>query len=158
MAEKFSTGHVNMLAEAVRTAYANCVIGLFDGVQPATSNDTEGSASLLGLVTLNGGAFTGGVSTNGLNFDAAVDGVLSKPSGSVWKCTGLAAAGTGGKTATWFRVYANAYTTGASTSALRFDGAIGTSTSAELRMTNPVIVQGVETTIASFTHTIPRAA
>ena len=158
MAEKFSTGHVNAVAEAVRTAYADCVIGIYSGVQPTTSNDTEGSAVLLGLVTLTGGAFTGGVSTNGLNFDAAVDGVLSKPSGSTWKFTGLAAAGENGTTATWFRVYDNDYTTGASTTAVRWDGAIGTSTSYELRMTNPLIVSGVETTVSSFTFTVPRTA
>lgn len=156
MAEKFSTGHVNMLAEAARTAYANCVIGVFNGVQPTTSNDSEGSAELLGLVTLNAGVFTPGQPTNGLNFSAAVDGVLSKAPGEIWKLVGLPAAGSSGKNATWFRVYTNAYVTGASSSALRWDGSISTASSAELRMTNPVIVEGVETTISSFTYTFPR--
>ena len=156
MAEKFSTGFANAIAENIRTGVLpNFVIGIYDGTQPAAANDTEGSANLLCLITLDGGAFTGGVSTNGLNFDTAVGGVLSKPSGAVWKGVGTAAAGTSGVTATWFRVYANDYTTGASTTAKRYDGAIGTSTSFELRMTNPVIVQDVETTISSFTLTVP---
>jgi hypothetical protein len=156
MAEKFSTGFVQSVAENIRTSILpNFVIGIYDGMQPATAYDSEGSANLLCLITKDGGAFTGGVATNGLNFDTAVGGVLSKPSGDVWKGVGTAAAGASGVTATWFRVYANDYTTGASTTAKRYDGAIGTSTSFELRMTNPVIVQDVETTISSFTLTVP---
>jgi len=156
MAEKFSTGHVNAAMDAIKAAYADFVIGIFSGTQPATANDTEGAGSLLCLVTLDGGAFEGGTATNGLNFDAAVDGVISKPSGVVWKGLGLAAAGVDGTTATWFRVYDNDYTTGASTTAPRWDGAIGTSTSFEMRMTNPVVVQDVETSIASFSLSLPR--
>jgi len=158
MAEKFSTGHVNAALAALKTAYANFVIALFDGTQPASANDSEGAANLLALITLDGGSFTGGVSTNGLNFDDPADGVLSKPAGTIWKGAGLSAAGTEGTTATWFRVYANDYTTGASTTAERWDGAIGTTTSYELRMTNPVVVQDVETTISAFNLTLPKTA
>lgn len=157
MAEKFSTGFVDVEASAVKTALADFVIGIYSGSQPASANDTEGSGSLLCLITLNGGAFTGGVSTNGLNFDGPSDGVLSKPSGATWSGNGLAAAGTG-TTATWFRVYPNAYTTGASTSAVRYDGAISTSSTAELQMTNTTVVQGVPVTINSFNLTIKKAA
>lgn len=155
MAEKFSTGMVNAIGEAIRTSLTDCVIGIFNGTQPANADATEGSANLLCLITLNGGAFTAGQAANGLEFGAASGGVISKPGGDVWKGTGLAAAGEGGTTATWFRVYANAYTTGASSSAVRYDGAIGTSASYELRMTNPVVVQGVETTISAFSLTVP---
>ena len=159
MAEKFSTGHVNAAMTTLQaTTYANCVIGLFDGTQPATANDSEGSANLLCLITLNGGPFEAGVATNGLNFSAPVDGVMSKPGGSVWKGTGLAAAGGAGTVPTWFRVYSNAYVTGASTTAARWDGAISSLSTAELRMTNPIIVTDVETTIASFSLTLPRTA
>lgn len=112
---------------------------------------------MLALITLAGGAFTGGVSTNGLNFDSPADGVLSKPSGDSWQGDGLAAAGTG-TTATWFRVYANAYTTGASTSAVRYDGAISTASSAELQMTNTTIVEDVPVVITAFNLTIPKSA
>jgi hypothetical protein len=78
MAERFSTTHANMLCEAVRTAYANGVLAIYGGAsQPADADDAE-AGTLLALITLSSGAFTGGVSTNGLNFDAASGGVLSK--------------------------------------------------------------------------------
>jgi len=158
MAEKFSTGYVNAQATATATALANCVIGIYGGTQPADANDSEAGAPLLALITLAGGDFTGGVSTNGLNFEGPADGVLSKPSAASWQGDGLAAAGTG-TTATWFRVYPNAYTTGSSTSAVRYDGAISTASTAELQMTNTTAVEDVPFIIASpFTLTVPRAA
>lgn len=157
MAEKFSTGFVNAEASAIDTALANFVIGIYSGTQPTTANDTEGAGNLLCLITLASGAFTAGVATNGLNFDGPTDGVLSKPSGATWSGLGLAAAGTG-TTATWFRVYPNAYTTGSSTSAVRYDGAITTSSTAELQMTNTTIVESVPVTINSFNLTIKRTS
>lgn len=157
MPERFSTGFVNAEAAALRTALANGVIGIYSGTQPATANDAEGAGSLLALITLNSGAFTGGVATNGLNFDAPVDGVLSKASGETWSGNGTAAAGAG-VAATWFRFYPNSYTTGSSTSAVRYDGAISTLSTAELQMTNTTIVQNVPVVINSFTLTIKKTA
>ena len=157
MAEKFSTGYVQAQATATNTALANFVIGIYGGTQPADANATEGSAPLLALITLAGGAFTGGVATNGLNFDSPADGVLSKPGAASWQGNGLAAAGTG-TTATWFRVYDNSYTTGADTSTARYDGAISTASSAELQMTNTTIVEDVPVVLTAFTLTIPKAA
>lgn len=157
MAEKFSTGDANARANAIKTAYANGVIGIFGGTQPATANDTEGSAPLLALITLNGGAFTAGVSTNGINLSDPVDGVLSKASGETWSGTGLAAAGTG-VTATWFRHYTNAYVTGASTTATRYDGAIGTTSAYEMQMTNTTVVQDVPVICNGYTRNIKRTA
>lgn len=105
-----------------RTLLANCVIGLFSSTQPDDADDAE-NATLLGLVTLDGGAFVGGVATNGLNFDATpvhdvlyTKTTLIKPVAATWKCVALANGTIG-----WARVYANAYTTGASTTAVRFD-------------------------------------
>ena len=158
MAEKFSTGYVQAQAAATNTALANFVIGIYGGTQPAAANDTEGAAPLLALITLAGGAFTGGVSTNGLNWDSPADGVLTKPSAADWQGDGTVAAGTG-TTATWFRVYDNSYTTGADTTSVRYDGAISTAESAELRMTNTTIVQNVPVVIANpFTLTSPKSA
>lgn len=157
MAEKFSTGDVQAAATALKTAYANGVIGIYGGTQPATANDSEGAAPLLCLITLDAGAFTGGVATNGINFDDPVDGVLSKEPLEVWKGLGLAAASTG-TTATWFRHYPNAYTTGASTSAARYDGAITTASTAELQMTNTTIVENVPVEISTYTRTVKRTA
>lgn len=153
MAEKFSTGFVNAEAAAIRTALANGVIGIYSGTQPATANDTEGAAVLLMRITLNGGAFTPGSATNGINFDAPVDGVLSKAAAETWSGTGLADG-----TATWFRFYSNAMTTGASTTAVRYDGAISTASTAELQMTNTIVVTGVPGTVSTFTLTLKKSA
>jgi hypothetical protein len=151
MAEKFSTGHAQAICTALRTAYTNGILCLFNGTQPADVNDTEGAGTLLARITLNSGAFTAGNATNGINFDAPSAGVLSKAVAEVWSGLGLA-----NGTATWFRFYANAYTTGASTTAVRFDGAISTSASAELQLTVTAIVTGVPVVIDTFTLTPPR--
>lgn len=155
MAEKFSTGHAQAVCAAVRTAYTNGVLALFSGAQPADCNDTEGAGSLLALITVGSGAFVAGQPGNGLNFDAPVAGVLSKAAAETWSGNGLAAAGTG-TVATWFRFYANAYVTGASTAAVRFDGAISTASTAELQLSVTTIVEGVPVIINTFTYTPPR--
>lgn len=156
MAERLSTGHVNSQLDKTRTDYANGILCIFGGAsQPATANDAE-TGTLLCKITLNSGAFTGGVSTNGINFGAPVDGVLSKAAAETWSGVGLAAAGTG-TVATYYRFYANDYTTGPSTTAKRFDGAISTSSSAELQMSVTTIVEGVTVTVNTFTFTQPKA-
>ena len=156
MAERFSISHANMLCTAVRTAYANGVLAIYGGAsQPADAEDTE-AGTLLALITLASGAFTPGVATNGLNFDAPSAGVLSKAVAETWSGNGLAAAGTG-TTATYFRFYANDYDTGASPTGLRFDGAIGTTSTAELQMSVTTIVEGAPVVINTFVYTPPRA-
>ena len=157
MAERLSTGFVNatQITGSTLATMANGVIGILSGTQPADANDTE-SGSLLMLLTLNSGAFTGGVATNGLNMDAVVAGVLYKAAAEVWSGVGLAAAGTG-TTATWYRWYDNAYTTGASTTAVRVDGAIGTTSAYEMRMANTTIVEDGPSTVSTFTYTRPRS-
>lgn len=156
MAERFSTGHADMICDAVKAAYANFVIGIFGGAsQPADSNDVE-TGTLLALITLNSGAFTAGVATNGLNWDTPASGSLAKPAADTWSGVGLAAAGTG-TAATYYRIYDNAYVTGASTTAVRNDGAISTASTAELQMGITTIVEGAPVVINSFTYTPPRA-
>ena len=156
MAERFTTTHADMICTAVKTAYANGVLAIYGGAsQPADANDTE-AGTLLALITVASGAFTPGVSTNGLNFDAPASGVLSKASAETWSGVGLAAAGTG-TTATYFRFYDNDMDTGASPTGLRFDGAIGTTSTAELQMSVTTIVSGAPVVINSFTYTPPRA-
>ena len=57
-------------------------------------------------------------------------------------------------TAGWFRFYANDLTTGASSTAARFDGSVSTS-GAQLNMSSTAITAGATTTIDSFTVTMP---
>lgn len=158
MAEKFSTGDANIRATAIQTGYANGVIGIFSGTQPATANDSEGAAVLLALITRGSGAFTAGVATNGINLSVPADGVLSKASGETWSGLGTAAAGALGTDATWFRHYSNGYVTGASTTALRYDGAIGTVSTYEMQLSNTKIVADIPVIVTGYTRTIKRTA
>lgn len=152
MALRLSTGLRNALLGTgnLKTAMANGVIRVFSGVQPSSADNAE-AATLLLEITVSSGAFTAGVATNGLNFDAPSEGVLPKAAAEAW--SGVAVA-TG--TAGWYRFYANDLTTGASTSAVRFDGSVSTS-GAQLNMSSTAITSGATTTIDSFVITMPAA-
>ena len=154
MSESFSTGHANMICEAFKAAYANCVIGIFGGsAKPADCNSAE-TGTLLALITLNGGAFTAGNALNGLNFGTVANGSLPKAS-EAWIGNGLAAAGAG-TAATYYRMYSNAYITGASTTAVRHDGDCSVDSSGELQMGSLTVVNGSPVVINTFTYTPPR--
>jgi hypothetical protein len=161
MALRLSTGfaHATNVIGDTKTVMAEGVIAIFDGTQPADADLTEAGYNLLMYLTLDGNAFTpgGGAGCNGLNMDVDVAGVLSKAVAEVWSGVGLAAAGTGGTTAVWFRWYDSSHTTGASTSAIRVDGSIGTTTLYQMRMSNTTIVTGGPSVVSSFTYTRPRA-
>jgi hypothetical protein len=129
--------------------FRNGVMKIFPGTQPADADTTEGVTELV-EISLNSGTFVVG-GENGINFGAAVAGVLGKASDEVW--SGVA---TGTNTAGWFRFYDKNRTTGASTTAIRFDGAIAQS-SAQLNMSNTSIVSAGTTTIDSVALTIPTA-
>lgn len=152
MAERLSTGFVNAVnaTGSVKSVMADGVIYIYSGTQPATADAVE-SGTLLMVITVNAGAFTPGSATNGLEMGTSTDGVLSKAAGETWKGVGLAAAGTG-TTAGWYRWYSNARTQGASTSAIRVDGAIGTTSSYEMQLTNNVIVEGGELILQTFNY------
>ena len=158
MSERFSTGLRNYIATigSLKAALADGVIAIYAGSQPATADAAE-TGTLLMLLTLSSGAFTPGVATNGINMGDVASGVLSKEALEVWSGLGLAAAGTG-TTAGWFRHYANDMVTGISTTAKRFDGAIGTSTSYEMRMSNTTIVEDGPSTVSTYTITIPASS
>ena len=127
------------------------VIEVYTGSQPSTADLAESGTKLL-RITLNSGAFTPGTATNGLNLADAVSGVTEKESGEVWSGVGL-----DDGTAGWFRYYANAYVTGASTTAARFDGVCGVGTG-ELRMSSLTIATSATTTVDSGSITQPASA
>jgi len=156
MAERLSTGFVDAVnaVGSVKSVMANGVIHGYSGPQPATADAAE-SGDLLIIYTKDSGAFTPGVSTNGLNMGVSTDGVLAKDTTEVWSGVGLAAAGTGTAVG-HFRWYDNSVTTGASTTAVRIDGAIGTSSSYEIQMSNTTIVEDGPSTITSFTYAPPK--
>jgi len=158
MAERLSTGFANALnvTGCVKDIMVNGVIGIYGGAsQPATADAVE-TGTLLMLLTLSSGAFTAGVATNGLNMGTSTDGVLAKAAGETWSGVGLAAAGAG-TVATYFRWYDNDYVTGASTSAIRVDGAIGTSSTYEMQMSNTTIVEAVAAVVQTFNYTTTKA-
>lgn len=145
------------LSTALRTAmagstgfaatFANGVIEIYTGTQPATA-DAAVTGTLLGTVTLNSGAFTPGVSTNGLTFASAASGAVSKS--GVWSFNGIAAG-----TAGWFRLKGNAVDAGGvSTSLPRLDGSVATS-GADLNLSNIAIAVSAPNTVDTFTFTIP---
>ena len=128
--------------------FRNCVIRVYSGAQPSDADSAE-TGTLLVTITESGGAFSGGSADNGLNFGEVSAGVLSMESGETWQGTGLAAG-----TAGWFRCYANAYTTGASSSAIRFDGSVASSGS-QFNMSNTTVVVGGTNTVDSVAITMP---
>ena len=160
MAVKISTGLAQKLmsraAGSVAGAgfsdiFANGVLRLFGGTRPTDADSDESGNTLLLEITLQAGSFTPGSPTNGLNFkDDAVAGTISKVDSETWEGLGLADG-----TATWYRFYANDMATGSSTTAVRFDGDVGTS--ADLNMVNTGIVNGASTVISSFSMTLPLA-
>lgn len=149
MTVRLSTGLRNNLASTTgfSSTFANGIIEIYSGTQPANA-DAAVTGTLLGTVTLASGAFTAGVSTNGLTFAAASGGAVSKS--GTWSFNGVAAG-----TAGWFRLKGNGVDAGAiSTTLPRLDGSIATS-GADMNLSNITIAIGAPNTIDSFTFTIP---
>lgn len=131
------------------TTFLNGIISIYSGPQPLTA-DSAASGTLLGTVTVDGGAFVAGTATNGLEFDAPVAGVVSKVAADAWRFTGLADG-----TAGWFRLKGNAADNDlASTILPRLDGSIGVS-GADLNLSNIAITTGSPNSIDTFSFTIP---
>lgn len=157
MAERLSTG----LADAINTVGSVKdimdlgVIEIRSGSQPASADDAE-EGVLLMLLTVDSLAFTPGTGVNGLSMGTSVDGVLGKAA-ETWSGVGLAAAGSGGLVAGHFRWYDKNYTKGASTTAVRMDGAIGASAAYELQMSNTTIVEAVAAVVQTFNYTTTRS-
>ncbi len=154
MALKFSTGLKHQLLNAIKGAVTttasleNGIIWVYSGSQPADADSAATGVALL-KITVGSGAFAHGTSTNGLNFNAAAAGVLTKTS-AVWSGVGLA-----NDTAGWFRFVGNPTDAlGASTTLPRIDGRVSTS-GAELNMSNLVVAVGATSTIDSFTLNFP---
>lgn len=151
MSSKWSTKLQNTALDAIKTAFTDGVIYIYSGSQPVNA-DAAVQGTLLGLVTLNAGAFSHGTATNGLEFDAAVDGVLSKKSTETWQFEGLANGVAG-----WFRFCGNPADAGAIDSSYalhRMDGRIAT-VGAEMNMSNTTITLGATSTIDTFSIAIP---
>lgn len=124
------------------------VIRIFAGSMPANADATEGSTALV-EITQGSATFVAGVEENGLNMGQGASGILHQESGETW--SGVAAS-TG--TAGWARFYDNSLSTGASSTAIRFDIDIATSGAAFV-MANTAITSGGTTTVDSVAITMP---
>ena len=133
---------------SLKDLFRNGVLDIFSGTQPTDADTTESGTKLV-RITLSSGAFVAGTATNGINLGTAADGVIGKDLTETWSGVGLVAGNAG-----WFRFYDNAAITGASTSAIRLDGAIAT-TGAQMNMTNTGISVGGVTVITSVAITDP---
>ena len=132
--------------------FKNGVLRIYSGSQPTNADSAE-TGTLLVEISESGATFTPGSAANGLDFEAdATAGEIEKESAQTWKGT-AGASGVAG----WFRFYDNARTTGASSSAIRFDGAVRTS-GGELTLTSTTITSGAITTIDGFTATLPASS
>lgn len=157
MAIRLSTGLVDALAGgnagdgSFKDLFANAVIAVYTGSQPANADALE-TGTLLGYFTVDGGAFTPGVATNGLNWDAADGGVCEKPTAEEWAIIPVASG-----TAGWARLYDNSRTIGLSTSAVRLDMSCGVG-SGDLRFSTTTLVSGVKSVLNSLTVTFPKNA
>lgn len=150
MTIKISTGARNALLATMgfSSLFANGVIEIRSGSQPVSA-DAAATGTLLGVVTVNAGAFTPGDPTNGLNFGTPVSGSVSKNT-DVWRFEGVAAG-----TAGWFRLKGNALDDNlASTTLARMDGSIA-SLGGDMNLSSLSIAVGAPTTIDAFSLTMP---
>jgi hypothetical protein len=131
-----------------RGLFRNCTIKLFTGAQPASADDAETGTELC-QITLSSGAFVAGAPANGLNFGQVASAQLHKEVDEIWSGVN-GADGVAG----WFRIYDNDAVTGASTTAVRLDGACATS-GAQLNLTNTSLVNSVTTTIDQVNLSMP---
>lgn len=151
MTVKLSTGARNKLAgpSGFSETFASGVIYIYSGPQPLTA-DSAATGTLLGIVSKDAGVFTFGSVTNGLAFDAPVNGTVQKAAADLWQAVGLAAG-----TAGWFRLMGNAIDNlGVSATLPRLDGSIGV-TGADLNISNTAFEVGTPNTIDVFAFTIP---
>lgn len=129
--------------------FENAVGAFYSGAQPAGGADAVETGTLLGYLTVDGGEFTPGSPTNGLNWEDAAAGACAKPSAAVWQCSPVA-----NGTAGYLRIYDNSRVTGASTTAIRFDIAVGVGTG-EVRLGSNVFAIGVPVAVNGLTGTLP---
>lgn len=146
MSIKLSTGLRNSLlsgASLKATFDVGSEIRIYAGTEPASANDSIGSATL--LVKIKNGS-------NGITFDsAASDGVLVKNPGETWGGNVVA---TG--TATFYRHVLTADADDASTSAPRYQGSVAAA-GADMNLSSSALVTGAPQSLDYHAVAIPAA-
>lgn len=155
MTLRLSTGLRNAMCGSTGLvgALTKGIIEIYSGAQPATA-DSAVAGTLLATITVNAGAFVPGVTTNGLGFDAAALGAVSKAAAETWKGNGLAVG-----TAGWFRFKGNAADAGGASAVLpRLDGSCGVGGAGELSLGTLATAVGVPITVDVFSFSLPASA
>lgn len=148
---RLSTGLRDALlgTKSFKDIFLDGVIYIYSGAQPAKADDAV-QGTLLGKVTVDGGAFSFGSAANGLEFAAPSGGAIEKVAADAWQFKGLADGVAG-----WGRLMGNANDDlGASTSLPRLDFSIGR-TGADLNLSNTNIAVDAVHTIDVFRYSIP---
>ena len=135
-------------SKGFKDIFKNGVIRVYSGTEPADVDADEGAGALLLEITKASAAFTPGIAINGLNFDAIVDGKLSK-NADIWSDAGRA-----NGTAAWYRMYDNGRITGSSSTAKRCQGRISTSGTTFI-LSSTSVKSGATTTLDVANFTMP---
>ncbi|MBA3015332.1 MAG: hypothetical protein KKD63_11060 [Proteobacteria bacterium] len=123
----------------------NSEIRIYAGTEPASADDSLGSATLLCKITPNGI-----LPTQRLTFNLSpVGGILQKNSNEVWKGTNLASG-----SATFYRWIDSADSGGLSTTAIRLQGSVGV-VNADLLLASTTLVASQEQRIDYFAIGMP---
>jgi len=133
------------------TIFKHGIMEVRSSPMPSTADVAE-TGTLLLKFTVDAGAFTAGVSTNGLQFEFNSAGQIQILSTQTWQASGI----TDG-TAYYARIYDNAYITGNDAVNLqspRIQGRVGTS-GQDFDITSTSVVSGVLNTCDSMNITQP---
>jgi hypothetical protein len=130
-----------------RDIFKDGIMDIYSGTIPANADAIE-TGTLLVSITVASGAFVAASPANSLEFGAPSSGTIAKDA-SVWSGVGVATGEAG-----YYRFYDNAYTTGASSSAIRFDGTCAVS-GGDLNMSDLTVTDELTTTIDTFSVTLP---
>ena len=135
----------DVFANAVAYGYGSSVD--FPSTAVPSTADAAETGELLVIFTKDGGAFTSGSATNGLNFGTPylhADGLraILPKNADVWKGVGLVAG-----TLRYIRIHENTVATGVSAVANRMDGVVLSVSGADFLATSVNIKVGVDVTI-----------
>ncbi|MEX2600443.1 MAG: hypothetical protein WD355_02265 [Balneolaceae bacterium] len=136
---KFSTGFRDALINNdLAEMFEGGELHIYSGTQPTDADADEGAGTLLAVIALPADeAFE----------NTPTDGILEKA--GTWEETSAPVTGT----AAWFRLYDSAVTTGASVTAVRLDGTVGTATS-DLIIDSTSITSGDSVVVDTFSITL----
>lgn len=145
MAFKFSTGLRNGMlgTSGFKALMDNCFVKVYAGTEPATADDSIGSATLLATLTV------GGNGTTGLTFAAPVGDTITKNTSEAWTGTAVAT-GVG----TFFRVVKGTDTGASSTTEARIQGSVGT-LGADMNLSSASFTSGTPFTLNYFSVALP---